>query len=84
MNIDRLLLEKNMTKAALADRIGIQRQNINALLNNPTEATIRRIANALEIPVARLFDNSITSGIEQNVMVCPKCGARLLLVAADD
>ena len=84
MNIDKLLNEKSMTKAMLAEKMGIRSQNVNVALKNPTEETIRKIAVALGVEVWELFTSKseIVGGIEDGVkngFVCPKCGARFVL-----
>lgn len=84
MNIDKLLNEKSMTKAMLAEKMGIRSQNVNVALKNPTEETIRKIAVALGVEVWELFTSKseIVGGIEDGVksgFVCPKCGARFEL-----
>ena len=55
MDISSLLKEQGLTKSELAERLGIHNQNVNKMLNNPTEATIRKIADALGVPVWQLF-----------------------------
>ena len=84
MNIDKLLNEKSMTKAMLAEKMGIRSQNVNVALKNPTEETIRKIAVALGVEVWELFTSKseIVGGVEdgaKNGFVCPKCGARFEL-----
>lgn len=54
-NLDTILKAKGLTKTALADRLGIRKQNLNGLLKNPTLSTIRRIAEALDINPRELF-----------------------------
>lgn len=54
-NLDTILKAKGLTKTALADRLGIKKQNLNGLLKNPTLSTIRRIADALDINPRELF-----------------------------
>lgn len=84
MNIDKLLNEKSMTKAMLAEKMGIRSQNVNVALKNPTEETIRKIAVALGVEVWELFTSKseIVEEITEetkNTIRCPKCGARFEL-----
>lgn len=58
MDISELLKQKNITKAELANRLGIHNQNVNKLLANPTEANIIKIADALGVSVGELFGES--------------------------
>lgn len=54
-NIDNIIKRKGLTKTALAERLGIKKQNLNGLLKNPTLGTIRRIAEALGVNPRELF-----------------------------
>lgn len=49
MYIEDIRKKKGMTKAALADKIGVRSQNLNKLLNNPTFDTLQRVADALGV-----------------------------------
>ena len=57
--------------------MGVNRQNINSLLNNPTLATIEKIANALGVETWELFKSK--EEMNSNTIICPKCGARFKL-----
>lgn len=75
MNIDKLLIEKGMTKAMLAERMGILPQNVNANLKNPKEDTIRNIAEALGVEPWELFaSKSDIIEKDKDSITCPKCG----------
>ena len=57
-NIYKILLEKNMIQAELADRIGIKREYINRIINDKVTPTVplgMRIAKALETTVEKVF-----------------------------
>ena len=80
MNIDKLLSEKGMTKAMLAEKMGIRSQNVNVSLRNPTEDTMRKIADALGVEMWELFTEKPTNHESNgNTMVCPKCGSEFVL-----
>ena len=80
MNIGKLLSEKGMTKAMLAEKMGIRSQNVNVSLRNPTEDTMRKIAEALGVEMWELFTEKPTSKEpDSNTLVCPKCGAEFIL-----
>lgn len=49
-----LLKQRGMTKAEFARRIGIQRQNVNALFKTNNLEIIARVAKVLEVPLALL------------------------------
>ena len=91
MNIDSLLKEKGMTKTMLAEKMGIRSQNVNVALKNPTEETMRKIANALGVEVWELFtlEGEVTRKAEKkNTIPCPYCGrdidVTLLKTESDD
>lgn len=77
MNIESLLQERGLKKSELAKMMGVNRQNINSLLNNPTLTTIEKIANALGVETWELFKSK--EDVNSNTIVCPKCGARFKL-----
>lgn len=76
MILDSILEEKNISKSALATMIGAQRQNMNSLLNNPKLSTLEKIANALNVPVWRLFVSEKELK-ETGNYICPKCHERI-------
>jgi len=53
LKINLLLAEQNLTKAALAERSGICRQNISAILRRGTcePRTVWKLATALNVPM---------------------------------
>ena len=53
--IEEILKNRGMSKSAFAELIGIKKQNVNALLKNPTRETYERIAKAMTIPMWQLF-----------------------------
>lgn len=53
--IEDILNERGLSKAAFAEMMGTSRQNVNALLKNPTRAKLEEIAAALGVPVWQLF-----------------------------
>lgn len=91
MNIDSLLKEKGMTKTMLAEKMGIRSQNVNVALKNPTEETMRKIANALGVEVWELFTTEgevMKEADKKNTIPCPYCGkpidVSLLKAESDD
>lgn len=82
MNIEALLKEKGLNKSDFARMIGVNRQNINALLTNPTLSTLERMSNALDVPMWQLFatrEEVVGEEQDDNSITCPKCGARFKL-----
>ncbi len=77
MDISSILELKGISKSELAERLGIHNQNVNKMLKNPTEASIIKIANALDIAVWRLFaspEEVINENNNESSGVCPHCG----------
>lgn len=67
-NILRILREKKITKAELAEKAGISISFITELTNdkaNPSLRVIEAIAKALDTPLPLLFDNSDMSTAER-------------------
>ncbi|WP_419575646.1 helix-turn-helix transcriptional regulator, partial [Phocaeicola plebeius] len=64
----------------LADRLGVTRISIvKTLAGNPSQETLERIANALEVPIWQLFVSPQELQRENHSLVCPKCGTPLEL-----
>lgn len=77
MDITSILKEKGITKAELAERLGIFSQNVNKMLINPTEATIKKIADAIGVPMWQLFasrEEVLNDNRNEIAGVCPHCG----------
>lgn len=65
----------------LAERMEITPQQLNLTIRrgNPTLSTIRKIADALEVPMASLFEDSCSP---RTVAInCPCCGGRVEIMA---
>ena len=59
LRIKELINEKGTTIQNIADVIGVNRVTLsNSINGNPTLETLEKIANALGVPVAELFDKS--------------------------
>ena len=57
-NIYRIILQRNMTQANLAQMVGIKREYINRIINRKVTPTVplgMRIAKALDVPMEQLF-----------------------------
>ena len=61
-------------KKVLAERMGIQPQNINStVLNNPKFEMLEKVADTLGVTVSELVGDAPASHIEPQ-MHCPYCG----------
>nr|DAH40119.1 MAG TPA: hypothetical protein [Caudoviricetes sp.] len=67
-----------MTLNDLAKKLGVSRQALYLQINNnPRISTLQRIADALGVPVAQLFDQTQPTNADHNTITCPHCGAKL-------
>lgn len=69
LRIKKILKEKGLTAAQLADKLGITHGAMSLTINgNPTLSTLEKIAEALDVQVVDLFENKATTAN------CPHCG----------
>jgi DNA-binding XRE family transcriptional regulator len=57
-NINRVIQQKKITQATLANMVGVKREYINRIINKkitPTVPLAMRIAKALKVPTEELF-----------------------------
>lgn len=74
--VESILKENGMTKVEFANIMGIAKQNVNALLRNPSREVCAKIAEALEVPMWQLFasESEVQKESGGNAIKCPKCG----------
>lgn len=66
--------KQGINKKVLAERMGIQPQNINStVLNNPKFEMLERVADTLGVTVSELVGDAPASHTEPQ-MHCPYCG----------
>ena len=75
--IEDLIKEKGFNMTSFAEKMGVTRQNLYAILKSPSYPSLEKIAETLEVPMWQLFASK-EEIIEQdkNTIICPKCGAR--------
>jgi transcriptional regulator with XRE-family HTH domain len=77
--IKEICRDKGITITALAQKIGVKQVSLSrAIHGKPNIETLERIAAALGVPIADLFEAPA-----QSSFVCPVCGARLNVVAGE-
>ncbi len=77
MRIKEVLKLKGISVNELAEMLGISRVSVSNMINgNPTVETLNRIAAALNVPVAELFDAP-----KEGVITCPHCGKTIIIEA---
>lgn len=77
--VETILKESGMTKVEFASIMGIAKQNVNALLRNPSREVCAKIAEVLNVPLWQLFASK-QDVIEQeadNTIICPTCGTKI-------
>lgn len=78
MRVKAILKDKQLTLNDLAQKLGVSRQALYLQINNnPRISTLQRIADALDLPVAQLFDQTPADKADHNAITCPHCGAKL-------
>lgn len=61
LRITELMRERKLTQTELADKMGITRVGLaKAISGNTTVSTLRKLADALEVPITSLFYDSET------------------------
>ena len=85
LRLRELMLERSITSAALAEKMGISKGAVDSTIirNTASLDVLENYANALDVPVWKLFTTCGLPNIEPqpsvNGMVyeCPKCGKKL-------
>ena len=71
--IKTILKEKGVSQNELAERLNVTHATISvAISGNPTLKTLSAIANALEVNVSDLIDES-----DKDFVSCPYCGNKI-------
>ena len=73
LRLKEILKEKGVLHKELADRLGVTDIALRASLKgNPTIGTLERVAGALGVSVAELFEPQASNAVR-----CPHCGGVL-------
>ena len=81
--IREILNQKGMTSKELAEKMDVTPQYISGIVRGTGSASVEvlsNIAKALNVPLASLFSDYVP---DENVIVCPSCGARFGLKKED-
>lgn len=82
--IKEILKEKGITQQELADKLGVTRISIvKTLAGNPSQETLEKIANALNVPMWQLFASESDVNKNKNTITCPNCGVKLKITQKD-
>lgn len=74
LRIKEVLKEKGKTAVWLAGEIGIAQPSMSNIVNNkvtPSLETLSKIATALQVPIADLFEQPTKDNTQ---ITCPNCG----------
>ena len=78
--IKEILKEKGITQQELADKLGVTRISVvKTLAGNPSQETLEKIANALNVPMWQLFASPNEVQQTGNSLICPNRGTLLEL-----
>lgn len=78
LRVTELMKMRGLTQTQLAQKMGITRVGLaKAITGNTTLSTMRKLADALEVPITTLFKE------DEPIYPCPKCGAKLKLTEID-
>ena len=78
--IESLIKEKGFNMTTFAERMGVSRQNLYAILKSPSYPSLEKIAETLNVPMWQLFaTKEEVSQQDINTITCPKCGAKFEL-----
>lgn len=78
--IKEILKEKGITQQEFADMLGITRISVvKTLAGNPSQETLEKMANALNVPMWQLFASPTDIQKADGSFVCPNCGTPLEL-----
>ena len=83
MRIKQAIKESGSSVGELAQKMGVARQTISRQINgaNITVETVKKIADALGVPVGQLFDQAPhpTNADNNTTITCPHCGEKLVI-----
>lgn len=86
MRIKQAIKESGSSVGELAQKMGVARQTISRQINgaNITVETVKKIADALGLPVGQLFDQTPhqtphPKNAEHSTITCPHCGEKLVI-----
>lgn len=78
-----VIKEKGYTIKALADQMGMTRENLSRIIRNPSAPTLERLSAVLGVPVWQFFasieDVAEEIGEDGQVIICPRCGEKIKL-----
>jgi len=73
LKVKEICRDKGLTITLLAEKLNIKQESLSRAINgNPTIETLEKIAVALDVPIAELFEKPNASAFQ-----CPKCGVSL-------
>ena len=86
LRIDTILKLQDISTQELASRMGVSPQYVSEVVNEKKNITIsglKKFAEALQVPVAALFDDYKDETVVNGQFHCPKCGTTLRVELAN-
>jgi transcriptional regulator with XRE-family HTH domain len=79
--IKDVIKEKGYTIKGLAEEMGMTRENLSRIIQNPSTPTLERLSAVLNVPVWQFFasreDVAEEMGKDGQVITCPRCGEKI-------
>ncbi len=81
MDIASVIKKQGFTQEQVAEKMNINRVNLNtSIKGNPTIGTLRRIAEAIGVPITAFFEDEQPAKADTAILRCPHCGKELRIV----
>lgn len=76
LRIKEAIKEQGFTVQSVAEKIGKSKQSLHGIIEkgNPTINTLSDIADAINVPISKLYEDSDTE--DKDTITCPKCGTK--------
>lgn len=78
--IKDVIKEQGYSITSLAEKMGMTRENLHRIINNPSSATLEKLSNELNVPVWQFFTTKQEIAKELGkggyAITCPKCGTK--------
>ena len=80
MNMKDFIASRGLSQKAIADKMGLSESSLSQMLNRPLPKRYEQLAEAIGCEVSDFFLPETHNN--PNVLICPKCGAKLNISVA--